>query len=121
MGRSVDGLHRPQLLPRNPNGARPIDRATKGALAVRALNIDVNPLTIARAGRKRIDAFLVNGHPIGDSQLLPDPFVQAGQCKFTHMRLPEIRPQEGQTVIGAPYFVAQLLSDRRRSHRRAIS
>jgi len=37
----------------------------------------VNPLTIACAGRKRIDACLVDGHPIGDAEFLPDPFVQA--------------------------------------------
>ena len=53
------------------------DGSTKGTLPLRALNIDVDPLTIACTGRKRIDACLVNSHLIGDSKLLPNPFAQA--------------------------------------------
>jgi hypothetical protein len=46
--------------------------AAKRALPLRALNIDVDPLTIACTGRKRIDACLVDSHPI-----VPNPFAQA--------------------------------------------
>jgi hypothetical protein len=51
--------------------------AAKRALPLRALNIDVDPLTIACTGRKRIDACLVDSHLIGDSKLLPNPFALA--------------------------------------------
>jgi hypothetical protein len=54
---------------------------------------------------------VVDGNSI--TTLLPNQFSK----QFTYARLPEIRLQEGQTVIAAPYFFAQLLSDRRRPHR----
>ena len=36
------------------------DRAAKGAFALRPLNIDVDPLTIAGTVRKRVDARLID-------------------------------------------------------------
>jgi hypothetical protein len=41
-------------------------------------NYWVDSLTIACTGRKRIDALLIDRHPIGDSKLLPD-HVRASQ------------------------------------------
>jgi hypothetical protein len=75
------------------------DRAAKSRFA-RSTSTD--PLTIACTGRKRIDARLIDGYPIRDSKLLPDPFVQSSRYKFTHACLPEIRPQEGKTGYCRP-------------------
>ncbi len=47
------------------------DGRTKRTFALRPLYIDVNPLMIARAVGELIDALLVNGEPVGDSQFLP--------------------------------------------------
>src|SRR5882757_7925722 len=77
------------------------DRATKGALPLRARNVDVDPLMIACAGRKRIDACLVNGHPIGDTKFLTDPFFQANQCQFPHAR-----PPKNSKQLLSPFFSA---------------
>jgi hypothetical protein len=41
-------------------------------------NYWVDSLTIACTGRKRVDALLIDRHPIGDSKLLPD-HVRASQ------------------------------------------
>src|SRR5262249_31852572 len=62
------------------------DRATKRTFPLCPFNVDMDPLIIARARRKCIDARLVDGDPIGDAQLLSDPFVQARQCQISHAR-----------------------------------
>jgi hypothetical protein len=39
----------------------------------------MNPLTIAGAGSKRVDARLIYRDPIGKTKLLPDPIAQTGK------------------------------------------
>ncbi len=42
------------------------------ALALRALYVDMDPLTIARLIGKLVDARLIHGDPVGDAEILPD-------------------------------------------------
>ncbi len=53
------------------------DRTAKRALSFRPFDVDMDPLMIAGAGRKGVDAWLVYRNPIGKAELMPDPCVQA--------------------------------------------
>jgi hypothetical protein len=39
----------------------------------------MNPLAIAGAGRKRVDAWLIDRDPIGKSEFMPNSFAQTGK------------------------------------------
>src|SRR5258705_1856107 len=67
------------------------DRAAERAFPRGAFYVDMDPLTIAGAGRKGVNPLLVDCHPIGNAKLSPDPFAQASKCKLTHASLPELR------------------------------
>ena len=54
--------------------ARLRDRATERTFPSRALDVDMNPLTVAGAMRERVDALLVERDPRRDADLLSDPF-----------------------------------------------
>jgi hypothetical protein len=47
----------------------------------------MNPLTIAGAGRKRVDAWLVHGRPIGKTEFLPDSITQTRKGEIAHVLL----------------------------------
>jgi len=64
------------------------DRAAERAFPLGAFYVDMDPLMIAGAGCKGVNPLLVDCHPIGNTKLSPDPFAQAGKCKFTHAPLP---------------------------------
>ena len=52
------------------------DGRTKRAFALRPLYIDVNPLMIACTVGELIDALLVNGEPVRDSQFLSHKLLE---------------------------------------------
>jgi hypothetical protein len=39
----------------------------------------MNPLAIAGAGRERVDAWLIDRDPIGNSEFMPNSFAQPGK------------------------------------------
>jgi hypothetical protein len=43
------------------------------------------PLMVARAFGKCIDATLIDPHPLGNAEFLADLFIQASDCKSTHV------------------------------------
>jgi hypothetical protein len=45
------------------------DRSAERALARRARDIDVDPLPVAGAGRKLVDAVLIDRDPVGGAEL----------------------------------------------------
>src|SRR6266481_3103002 len=78
---------------RSDHGERQVtvrDRAAERAFPRGAFYVDMDPLTIAGAGRKGVNPLLVDCHPIGNAKLSPDPFAQASKCKLTHASLPEL-------------------------------
>src|SRR4029077_13144384 len=52
---------------------------------LRPFNIDMNPLMIAGAGRKRVDALLIHRNPIGKSEFLSNSFAQTGEGEPAHV------------------------------------
>src|SRR5258705_1580776 len=82
------------------------DRAAERAFPRGAFYIDMDPLTIAGAGREGVDPLLVDCHPIGNAKLSPDPFAQASKCKLTHASLPEFQcvKEHGRNSYSSPYF-----------------
>ncbi len=44
------------------------DRTAERTFPLRPFNVDMNPLAIAGAGRKRVDAWLIYRDPIGKSE-----------------------------------------------------
>jgi len=63
------------------------DWAAERTLPPGSFNVDMNPLTIAGAGRKRVDAWLVNGRPIGKTEFLPDSIAQTRKGEIAHVLL----------------------------------
>jgi hypothetical protein len=61
------------------------DWSAEGAFLLRPLDIDMNPLVIAGAGGKRVDAWLVYLDPIRKPELLPNSFAQTRKCEVTHV------------------------------------
>ena len=55
------------------------DGAAKRTFPLRPFDVDMDPLMIAGAGRKRVDARLVDRDPIGNAELMPDVFAQVRQ------------------------------------------
>jgi hypothetical protein len=47
----------------------------------------MDPLTIAGAGRKRIDPWLIHRDPIGKSEFMPNSFAQASKGEVAHVFL----------------------------------
>jgi hypothetical protein len=47
----------------------------------------MDPLTIAGAGRKRIDPWLIHRDPIGKSEFMPNSFAQADKGEVAHVFL----------------------------------
>src|SRR5262249_38396413 len=48
------------------------DRAAEWTLALRSLDIDMDPLAVAGADGELVDAILAHGDPVGDAELPPD-------------------------------------------------
>src|SRR5258708_14734799 len=63
------------------------DRTAVRTFPFRPFDVDVNPLMIASARRKRIDPCLVDRNPIGHAELLPDSFAQTRKGKTAHIFL----------------------------------
>jgi len=63
------------------------DRAAEGTLAFGPFHIDVNPLMIARAGRKRVDARLVDSNPVRHADLFADACPETCKSEFFHAPL----------------------------------
>jgi hypothetical protein len=55
------------------------DSAAEWALARGALDVDVDPLAVARALGKRVDALLVHAHPLRHAELPPDEALDRGE------------------------------------------
>jgi hypothetical protein len=55
------------------------DRSTERRFPLRPFNVDMNPLAIAGAGRKGVDAWLIYRDPIGKTEFLPDSIAQTGK------------------------------------------
>jgi hypothetical protein len=64
------------------------DRAGKRAFALGSLNVNVDPLIIARAIREGIDARLPNSDPIRHAELAADVFAYFSNGEFAHPNLP---------------------------------
>ena len=76
------------------------DRAAVRILALGPVDIDVDPLVIASAGRERVDARLVDGDPIRHAQLVADLFAHLSNCEIAHARL---LPRRRTTVSSLDY------------------
>src|ERR1700735_2187395 len=63
------------------------DRTSERTFPLRPFNVDMNPLAIAGAGRKCVDAWLIYLDPIGNSEFMPNSFVQTGQGEVAHILL----------------------------------
>ena len=63
------------------------DWAMERTLPLGSFNVDMNPLMIAGAGRKRVDSWLVYGRPIGNTELLPDSITQTRKGEIAHVLL----------------------------------
>jgi hypothetical protein len=63
------------------------DRTSERTFPLRPFDVDVNPLAIAGAGRKRVDAWLINRNPIGNTKFLSNAFAQAGKGEVAHVFL----------------------------------
>ena len=61
------------------------DWTAERTFPLRPFNIDMNPLVIAGAGGKRVDAWLIYLDPIGKSEFMPDSFAQTRKCEVTHV------------------------------------
>src|SRR5450631_791088 len=64
------------------------DRAAEWTFTPGSFDVDMNPLMVAGARRKAVDAWLVDRDPIGHAELLSDFFVQSGKGKVAHLFLP---------------------------------
>jgi hypothetical protein len=56
------------------------NRRAEGTLALGALDIDMDPLTIAGACREPIDAVLIDCNPFGHAQVAADALRRRGQA-----------------------------------------
>src|SRR5450631_146565 len=63
------------------------DRTAEWTFTFRSFDVDMNPLTVAGARRKRVDAWLVDRDPIGHAELLSGSFVQSGKGEVAHLFL----------------------------------
>ena len=63
------------------------DWTAERTFPLRPFNIDMNPLAIAGAGRKRVDAWLIDRDPIGKSEFMPNSFAQTGKGEVAHVFL----------------------------------
>jgi hypothetical protein len=66
------------------------DRTAERTFPLRPFNIDMNPLAIAGAGRKRVDALLIYRDPIGKSEFMPDFFAQTGKGEVAQIVLRDL-------------------------------
>src|SRR5580658_8312703 len=81
-----------------------------GALALRALDIDVNPLAIAAALGELVDPGLIHGHPARNAEFLSNILRHIGQSEFSHRGSPgPARPWLPRSLS----FGEKLLNDRR--------
>src|SRR5580704_1298619 len=63
------------------------DRTSERTFPLRPFNVDVNPLAVAGAGCKRVDAWLIYLDPIGKSEFKPYSFAQTGKGEVAHVLL----------------------------------
>jgi hypothetical protein len=50
------------------------DRCAIRTFSAGSLNVDVDPLVVAGGVGERVDAFLIDGNPLGDAEFLADGF-----------------------------------------------
>src|SRR5712671_1410381 len=60
------------------------DGSTERALPLRPFGVDMNPLVITGAGRKRIDAWLVDRNPTGNAEFMSNFLTQTGKGEAAH-------------------------------------
>src|SRR5215469_14790231 len=63
------------------------DRAAKRTFTLGSLNVDVDPLLIAGAGCKCVDARLIDSDPVRHAKFLADVFIHVSNCELAHARL----------------------------------
>src|ERR1700737_1931308 len=63
------------------------DRTAEWTFTLRPFDVDMNPLMVAGARRKRVDAWLVDRDPIGHAELLSHSLVQSGKGEVAHLFL----------------------------------
>src|SRR5437868_3538709 len=78
------------------------DRTAERTFPLCPFNVDVNPLAIAGAGSKRIDARLIYRDPIGESEFGPNSFAQTGKGEVTHILLLDYSPLRSNSYM-SPY------------------
>src|SRR5258705_1437087 len=79
------------------------DRAAERTFPLRPFNVDMNPLLIAGAGGKRVNAWLVDRSPIGKTKFLSNSFAQTGKGEVAHVFVPDLFRGRVQTVTRQPY------------------
>jgi hypothetical protein len=78
------------------------DRTVERTFPLRPFNVDMNPLAIAGAGRKRVDAWLIYRNPIGKSEFMPNSFAQTGKDEVAHVLLLDHSPLRSNGYM-SPY------------------
>src|SRR3984957_13890708 len=84
IGRNDADLHRERSHHRQRQIAMR-DRTAEWTFTLRSFDVDMNPLMVAGARRKRIDAPLVDRDPIGHAELLSYSFPQSGEGEVAHL------------------------------------
>jgi hypothetical protein len=60
------------------------DRTEEGTFTPGSFDVDMNPLTVAGARRKGVDAWLIDRDPIRYAELLSNSLVQSGKGEVSH-------------------------------------
>ena len=87
------------------------DRTAEWTFTLRPFDVDMNPLMVAGAGRKRVDARLVDRNPIGKAELLSDSIAQAGKGEVAHVFLLDLFAVALERLHVAVAFAQFLLVD----------